>query len=439
MKRLYRNSEKFVIQSSEHTFKTVNIRGNPFSLSMTQLWLFGLRHCVSPHMERKSNKRATRWPMEPFIVHRFADLAMRFGFMSPKIRELRNPDNDVRTLEQFLRALCIQHFCQIDDRQLRVIAQKTKNMLNSAMCVSERPQATPELSTDDPSKAALRRYNSPSRDEYDRNRPYLFIESVYSSNHQTKRYPTSFAVTRDIFFSFFGFQPPEILSSLDVATPPVPAQAGDTGGQEIQQTQQSSSSPAYSMAGVAPQAYEEGQTQQSLTNSDYSMTDAPPQGREEGERSGLPEIAGTDEDDVAIDLEPHPSPPGGSESLIPIAPGFEDGSCIAHLETKVKISLPLNATQVVDTWLQNDNGDLIVLYWFQSKEYMKYLGWDASRLKATLDGLRRDHYFLTSRENKVTGLYDVDGPEYLAGIACTNTVRSLYGKAAGNGQSQADL
>ena len=51
------------------------------------------------------------------------------------------------------------------------------------------------------------RYNSLLQDEHERDRSCLFLGYIYSADSQCAQYPTSFAVTREIFFAFFGKLP----------------------------------------------------------------------------------------------------------------------------------------------------------------------------------------------------------------------------------------
>lgn len=396
LRKLYRPPQSpgsSEIQTSEHGFKTVYIRGDSFSLSLIQLWLFGLRHCVTPHVERKSSKKATIWPMEPFIIRRFANLAKRFGFMSQKVNELCNTDSDVTTMEQFLRALCRQEFYQIEDRKIRLLAVRFKDQLRILSRNCEEPQATPDFSTDDSSKAARRRYNSPSLDEYDRDRPCLFVEHVYSPIGQLKRYPTSFAVTREIFLSFFGRQLPfEILLPQEAPTLPVSAQ-------------EPRDSPSILQGGA-----EEERTEARSNGVEIVLDSCSP-----------------------VEMSPHPS--SNPDSLAaPMAPGFEDHTCIAPLETRTKISLPNSTQEVLHTWLNSNSGDLIVLFWFQSREYMKFLAQGGKLLEDTLKGLKGDHSLFTVHHND-----DLEALENVYNDALRKHLVLVYNEGISGGMSLEEL
>ncbi|KAL1979323.1 hypothetical protein VTN96DRAFT_6214 [Rasamsonia emersonii] len=332
-------------------------------------------------MERKSKQEAADWPIEPRSLSKMAILADRFGFTSDKMKELRQTDFDEATIEHFLRAICREEFYMVEDSKIRLMALRFKEYLRNLSRHQEKPRGTPVFSTDDPDKMAHRRYNSPRLDEYERDRTYLFIEHIYSPSQPPGQYPTSFAVTREIFFSFFGREPPyTILSQRDASVPPAPAQAEDA---DSQQANESTTSPQPTATGNTPVQDNEG-------------------GERIATHSELPEIVVSE----PVDLEPHP--PGTPDRLMegvefdpPLAHGFEDHTCKAPLEKRAEISLHRSATQVLDMWRESDNRDLIVLYMFESRRYIKFLAQGGLNLQLTLDDLGRDHYFLTIKGDEV--------------------------------------
>lgn len=376
------------IQISEHEFRTVPVFGSSFSLAMTQLWLFALRHFVSPHAERKSKQEPADWPIEPRSLSKMAILADRFGFTSNKIKELRQTDVDGATMEQFLRAICREEFYMVEDGKIRLMALKFKEYLRNLSRRQEKPRGTPMFSTHDPDKMAHRRYNSPRVDEYERDRAYLFVENIYSPSQSPGQYPTSFAVTREIFFSFFGRKPPyAILSQGDAPMPPGPAQAE---GADSQQPNEGAASLQHTATGTPVQNNQRGEGTATPSVEDMSVHDE------------LPELVVSE----PVDLEPHP--PGtpdrfmdGVEIDPPLAHGFEDYTCKAPLEKRAEISLHRSATQVLDMWRESDNRDLIVLYMFESRGYIKFLAQGGLNLRLTLNDLGRDHYFLTINGDEV--------------------------------------
>lgn len=290
-------------------------------------------------------------------------------------------------MEHFLRAICREEFYMVQDGKIRLMALKFKEYLRNLSRHPEKPRGTPVFSTDDPEKMAHRRYNSPRLDEYERDRTYLFVEHIYSPSQPPGRYPTSFAVTREIFFSFFGREPPyTILSQRDASVPPAPAQAEDA---DSQQANESTTSPQPTATGNTPVQDNEG-------------------GERIATHSELPEIVVSE----PVDLEPHP--PGTPDHLMegvefdpPLAHGFEDYTCKAPLERRAEISLHRSATQVLDMWLESDNRDLIVLYMFESRRYIKFLAQGGLNLQLTLNDLGRDHYFLTIKGDEVAAPEDV--------------------------------
>ncbi|KKA25168.1 hypothetical protein T310_0808 [Rasamsonia emersonii CBS 393.64] len=292
-------------------------------------------------------------------------------------------------MEQFLRAICREELYMVEDDKIRLMALEFKESLRNLSRRQEKPRGTPMFSTHDPDKMAHRRYNSPRVDEYERDRTYLFVEHICSPSQSPGQYPTSFAVTREIFFSFFGREPPyAILSQGNAPVPPNPAQ---TKGTDSQEANESAASPQHTATGnTLVQDNQRGEETATHSVGNMSVHDE------------LPELVVSE----PVDLEPHsPGTPDrvmdGVEIDPPLAHGFEDHTCKAPLEKRAEISLHRSATQVLDMWRDSDSRDLIVLYMFESRGYIKFLAQGGLNLRLTLNDLARDHYFLTINGDEV--------------------------------------
>jgi hypothetical protein len=352
------------LQTSEHGFEAAPTSVNLFSLGMTQLWLFTLRHFVKAHVDAKCNQLVTSWPTEKRSLGKMAILARRLGFSSAEINTLRQEDFERADSDRILRAICTEDFYQIDEAKVRMMTNRLKDCWRNLSRVKETQPQIPNFATEEAEQITRRRSNCPLRDEHQRDRPHLFVEHVYSADQPRARYPTSFAVTREIFFSFFGKY------------------------------------PLYDVFGNAPSPAPE----QIISTSD---PDEP--SRDEGEQPPSQVI-----DESPIELLPHP--PGtpdrhreelqsrqtaalihdmdGVEQDVPLAAGFEDNTCKAPLETRADICVHRKVAEMLQMWYDSSSTSLVVLFLFESRRYYKFRAEEGLALRSTLQDLSREHYFL---------------------------------------------
>jgi hypothetical protein len=340
---------------------------NLFSLGMAQLWLFTLRHFVKPHIDAKCNQLATSWSTERRSLSKMAILARRLGFSSTEIDKLRWEDFERADSDRILRAICTEDFYQIDEAKLRMMTNRLTDYRRHLSRVKETqsPQI-PDFATDKVEQMSRRRNNCPLWDEHQRDRSHLFIKHIYSADQPCARYPTSFAVTREIFFSFFGKRPLYDIFAKAPAPAPAPEKTIPASDPDEQTTSES-----------------EQPHDQITDESPIELLPHPP-GTPDRHRE---ELNLSQTASLVHDME-------GVEQDVPLAAGFEDIICKAPLETRADICVHRKVAEILQMWYTSCNTSLIVLFLFESRRYYKFLAENGLALRSVLQDLSREHYFL---------------------------------------------
>ncbi|KAB8069697.1 hypothetical protein BDV29DRAFT_198506 [Aspergillus leporis] len=355
------------VQTSEHSFEAAPMSVNLFSLGMAQLWLFTLRHFVKPHIDAKCNQLATSWSTERRSLSKMAILARRLGFSSTEIDKLRWEDFERADSDRILRAICTEDFYQIDEAKLRMMTNRLTDYRRHLSRVKETqsPQI-PDFATDKVEQMSRRRNNCPLWDEHQRDRSHLFIKHIYSADQPCARYPTSFAVTREIFFSFFGKRPLYDIFAKAPAPAPAPEKTIPASDPDEQTTSES-----------------EQPHDQITDESPIELLPHPP-GTPDRHRE---ELNLSQTASLVHDME-------GVEQDVPLAAGFEDIICKAPLETRADICVHRKVAEILQMWYTSCNTSLIVLFLFESRRYYKFLAENGLALRSVLQDLSREHYFL---------------------------------------------
>ncbi|PWY96042.1 hypothetical protein BO94DRAFT_601220 [Aspergillus sclerotioniger CBS 115572] len=329
------------IQISEHDFKSVVATEHAPTLGLMQLWLFVLRHFVHPATDTNFDQSGPHQIVETRSKSRMALLASRLGFTTDQIVELASKDTDAATSTQILELICREEFYIPSETDIQEMTFQIKDLLRILGRQKIRPSRAPLLTTDDPGEAGRRRQNRPLAGEHYRDRHWLFFEHVFSLQQSTAQYPTSFAVTQDIIFCFFGR---DMVSNL------INEQGTDLA--EVPTTVLFSSDMQY------------------LPDSSTSPVEL------------LPHPPGTPDHDLML----------GAEQQSPLAAGFETVS--APLDRLHYISLHRSVRSILQLWYQSANTSLIVLFLFETRAYYKFRLSDSYALRGTLTDLSREHYFL---------------------------------------------
>ncbi|PYH80578.1 hypothetical protein BO82DRAFT_285995 [Aspergillus uvarum CBS 121591] len=348
-------------QASEHEFRTLPSPADSFLIGIMQLWLFALRHLVQPRRDNKHPQIPASRSSEAHNLSNMAILAHQLGFTSAEINTLRLRDTTQWESKSMLRAFCVDGFYQIDEAKINSMANRMKDYWRILQRKQNAAEITPSLVTNEVELMTRRRYNCPFQSEDDRDRNFLFLEHIYSAEQPRARYATSFAVTREILYAFFGKSPLYDIFS----------QGSDNTSHVVSPTMEWGTIPSKDDPLVEAEAASYGPS--------------------------------------PVELEPHP--PGtpdrsteGFETRVPLAAGFEDDSCKAPLETKAMISLHRNVAEILQMWYETGDSHLVVLFLFESRTYYKFDRKSENSLRLRLTELGKEHYFL------VIGDYGVELP-----------------------------
>jgi hypothetical protein len=322
-----------------------------------------------------------------------AVLASRLGFSSDNIDALLSLNANRTISERMFRAICTENFYVADDRKIRSVARQFNEGMRSLARVKEGPAGPPKFTTDQPEEMARRRFNSPENEEYLRDRAQLFLGNVYAVDQPSSQYPSSFAVTREIIFAFFGKEP---LYSII-------CQAQD----------QSSTTDVRSSLGLGVSS--ESRDEAANDDNAGNVEEDPESTRLTGHQNDCASTVEVPPEEDDIELLPHP--PGtpdrdgmhGIENDVPLASGFEEHICKAPLNQKAEITLHRKAVEILQTWYRAEVQNLIVLFLFETRSYFKFPATGGFKLHSTLRDLSREHYFLVYDPDSTTVIIHVEG------------------------------
>ncbi|QSS66486.1 hypothetical protein I7I51_07343 [Histoplasma capsulatum] len=203
----------------------------------------------------------------------------------------------------------------------------------------------------------IQRYNRPRASQLRNDGAYFFVGHVYGCDQPAAQRPTSFAVTREVIFSFFGKE------------------------------------PLYSVF---------------RRWSEYQLHSAIAAEKNDFVKSTGPEVPPTiqpvNNPLTPVQLDPGLDDMEGMEPTPPLAPGFEDFS--APLARKTHISVHRSAGEILKMWYNSPPTSLIVLFLISSRSYYKFIGESVLQLRSTINLLAKDHYFMTLHGHTVRTLPD---------------------------------
>lgn len=331
-------------------------------VSLIQLWLVAFRHFIDPRKGRVKSQKSIQPLFELRGQSELANAAQKLGFNIYKTDKCTIANSNLPALQYVFETLSESSSGRDFSRQIIYLGTKTRQLLGT-----QKTYETPQLSIDEESRKPSYRAGRPLTQEYRRDRISFFLRYIYCPEQEPRDYPTSFAVIRDIFFTFFGRQP--LLDLLHF---------GDLSGPPAEQAQNvQSPSPSSQLA------------QQLQT---------------EGRQPDNNELSSP----VSLEMHPPGSPGHGMDGVqrsVPLAAGFENENCKAPVSQRTPISIHSSASQILPAWFQSDVTQLVVFFLFDSREYYKFYV-DAKReMQDTLNDLAKsDHYFLIIQDNEVKSL-----------------------------------
>lgn len=191
----------FLRQDGERRY--VQVKGNKeeeFEFSYRQLWMYAMRHFpdlvnVAPRKEPNKEKPIVKEP-DPILWQQFADLALRLGFQSDKMKELGSAEALDRAIRNYL--LRITEYIS-EEESLEAQVTQVKNRLER----EDQSNSIPALTNDTSDTTLQRRCGRPFEDSQAEAKENLYIRYVYAEETNAK-YITSFFVQRATFIAFFG-------------------------------------------------------------------------------------------------------------------------------------------------------------------------------------------------------------------------------------------
>jgi hypothetical protein len=319
------------IQTTEHGFKKIQQTDNFFDLSIVQLWLFSFRHFVHKRGRERKKRQPFQWPTKDASLSKLATLASRLGFKSEQISLLQNQNLGQNIAQGFFQSYCREQFYAYEEYQVRSMSNKLWRFLQNLPKYVEKEDAAAQFVTNDPELEASHRFNSPTRDEYERQRRHMFADQLFNPDQQQSQYVTSLGVTQDILFCFFGkdiFQ--QFWNKLQDKIPQVPNEL-ELGREEAVSTED--------IATVNPTPLEE-----------VPMNS---------------EVLEIEDKDGRLELESYPSGTPDRD-IPPLAVGFEEISQpiekLHHLLSNRRIP------EILSMWFQSQQ-EVILLYLFETRMY----------------------------------------------------------------------
>ncbi|KAE8389529.1 hypothetical protein BDV23DRAFT_184283 [Aspergillus alliaceus] len=334
-------------QVAENAFKSVHddqSQENVSTAGYVQLWLFSIHFIESltdvrlPGSKRTDDAYAYRETLSE-SAYQLAILATQLGFDSPQIR-----------------SLCVSSTIKPSARAYLTGRRPQELHVYPPRWEEEAPEKVVDL------------LKLPKRDRYKIIVPPFSIDSEdlmanKRGEQLPKKYPTTFAVLRDIMFSFFSR---EILSS--------------------------QSHPIWRRVGTNPQTPYHDESHVVLSPAPCDPHPPETQGRNEYAQRN-PDAG----NDMALDS---PNPTQDSVQQAPIASGFEDETSIASLNQLTHISHSRGAEEILNAWDASHSNDLTVFYFFKNHQYCKFLCKDPElheHLGNFIGRFENNHYFATLR------------------------------------------
>ena len=204
LRRLFRGAGAgqriFLRQEGERRYVQVEGNQEEFEFNYKQLWMYAMRHFpdlvnMAPRKEPYKEKPVVEEP-NPILWHLFAELAMKLGFESDKIRKL----GSARALDQAIRTYLLRIAEYVPgEENLEDQVTRVKKGLEK----EDQSNSIPTLTNDMNDTTLQRRCGRPFEDSQAEVKKHFYMRFVYVEETNA-RYITSFFVQRAIFIAFFG-------------------------------------------------------------------------------------------------------------------------------------------------------------------------------------------------------------------------------------------
>ncbi|KAA8647895.1 uncharacterized protein ATNIH1004_006597 [Aspergillus tanneri] len=304
---------------------------------------------------------------------RLAFLACGLGFDSDEIQSIRLQNTMKIITREFLVANRPRELYNYPQGWEENGTRRVVDILNLPRVRSDYETIIPPFTVDRYSEASKngQRCGLPSRREHRENCEFLYVPQVYSPDQAVGTYPSTFAIMRDIFFSFFGARlfPSEFVSPWWSTSPSLSEPNLSSENDYTQVEEANNASPTSSI----------------------DLESHPP---------GTPTQLDKDQGQLSVENQSMPPDVDMGQALIlrpPMAPGFEDENGVAPLNLRVCMSHHRGAKEILSMWSQSHNGNLAVFYFFKSREYCKFDVQDIelrSHLESFVFSIANDHHFV---------------------------------------------
>ena len=88
----------------------------------------------------------------------------------------------------FFKSLCREEFYEYKEHKVQSISNKLQSFLQNLPRYVEEEDTTTQFTTNDPELEASHRFNSPTRDEYDRQRRHIFANQLFGPDQPQSQY-----------------------------------------------------------------------------------------------------------------------------------------------------------------------------------------------------------------------------------------------------------
>ncbi|KAF7516050.1 hypothetical protein PCG10_002494 [Penicillium crustosum] len=266
----------------------------------------------------------------------------------------------------FFKSVCMEDFYKYEDHKVQSMSNRLQSYFRSLPRYREEEVTAAKFTTNDLKLEARHRFNSPTRDEYNRQRRMIFANQMFGPDPSQSEYVTSLGVIKDIISCFFG---KSLFHQLWNERQAIPLQSLPT------------------ISEATPESVE--------TDKDFEEerpTVQPVNSPPSEEAPQLPADSGPDtmeEEFISepVELDPHPTGTPDRD-IPPLAAGFEEIS--QPMEKKNFVTHHQKVPMILSTWLKSHR-EVIVVYLFESRIYYKFPLTGGYNLRATLQDLAKDH------------------------------------------------
>lgn len=358
-----------------------------------QLWLFAMRYIkalsdarlAAPDFDRDTGGHIYH-PAKKEAWRRLVILAQRLGFNSPQIQSINMENTLMSSTKNFLMATRPGELFEYPSHWERDATKRVMKILSMPRVRSGYDGSLPPLTVGnkEDSRAARKRCGLPVGQSYAKDCHSLYISQIFCSDPPPGEFPTTFAIIRDIVFSFFGR---EILPN-----------KCSSRGAPLHSHMSSRPVTPMSAAGSIPVSDSEN----TVNHPDGLRTNTQTE-RVTSLHASV--VAALPDSSRTMDLE------------TPMAVGFDLETSIAPLNKRAYLTHSKGAKEILQMWNDSRNAELSVFFFFKSREYCKFLVGDPaspSYIRSLVFEVANDHHFITVQNGEFVALSESDAIETAA-------------------------